>query len=284
LPVLASGAKNIIVRSFDVKKTAELIDEYQVTNVLLSPAFLIELWDYFINNKNSYSFKSLRNINVGSAALPGNKWKEMINTFGPLIQQNYGMAEVLAPLAFLRIANPGAEKDKLTSVGKIIKQVKIKLIDVDSHNYGIICLSGKTTALGYWKSPCLTQQQFRNGWFITEDIGYISKEGFLHVIERTDNAIVLNGEKIFPRNIEEVIYEFPGIKEVAVILDEDRIVAYISVRRNYDIKIPELKQFCNNRLPTGISPSKFILLDNLPHSTSGKILKEKLNSTPNPFL
>jgi 2-furoate---CoA ligase len=276
LPALASGAKNILMQSFDVEKIAQTIDGEKVTNLVLPPSFLIELWDYFTASKNDYNFTSLKSISVGSAILPGNKWKEMIKTFGPIIQQSYGMAEVLAPIASLRITKPDNKRMNFTSVGKVIPQVKLRLRDLDSNNRGIICLRSRTSATGYWNRNDINWKHFQNGWFITEDIGRFDQKGNLYIIERVANIFKSKGEKVFPRHIEEIIHFFPGIKEVLVTKREEDIIAYISVRRNFKIDTLHLKHFCTELLPEIMRPSAFILLDYLPHSTSGKILKDKL--------
>jgi acyl-CoA synthetase (AMP-forming)/AMP-acid ligase II len=277
LPAIVSGAKNILIPTFDVVKVAQTIDREKVTNLLLPPSFLIELWDYYMAHRDVYHFKSVKSFIVGSAPLPGNKWTDMIDAFGPIVQQSYGMAEVLAPIASLRIKNPDVEKKKLISVGKVVKQVKLKLIDIDSNNRGIICLRSNTCGVGYWKMEDLTRHHFQNGWFITDDIVAIDQNSNLYIIDRVANIIKTDLEKIFPREIEEIIHYFPGVKEAVVIKKEENIIAFISVRRNFKLDLFQLKQFCNEVLSTNKIPEAFILIDHMPHSTSGKILKDQLN-------
>ena len=279
LPALVSGAKNMLMQSFDVEKIAQTIDGEKVTTLILPPAFLIELWDYFNANKNDYHFSSLKSISVGSAVLPGSKWKEMIKTFGPIIQQSYGMAEVLAPIASLRITKPDTKRLKFTSVGKVIPQVKLKLRELDSNKRGVICLRSKTSATGYWNREDLNRRHFQNGWFITEDIGKLDHHGNLYIIERIANIFKLNEEKVVPRGIEEIIHFYSGVKEVLVTKRGENIIAYIAIRRNFKIDTLQLKKFCSQLLPEILRPSTFILLDHLPHSTSGKIQKDKLELT-----
>jgi long-chain acyl-CoA synthetase len=189
------------------------------------------------------------------------------------------MAEVLAPIASLRITNPDSKRIKFTSVGKIIPQVKLKLINPESNNRGIICLRSKTSATGYWNKEDLNRRHFQKGWFISEDIGKLDQRGNLYLIERVANIFKMNNEKVMPRGIEEIIHFFPGVKEVLVIKRVKDIMAYISVRRNFKIDTLQLKKFCKELLPEMHRPSAFILLDHLPHSTSGKILKDKLDRT-----
>jgi long-chain acyl-CoA synthetase len=283
LPALASGARNILMRSFDPQNVADVIDREKVTNLILPPSFLIELWDFYVNNKGKYDFKSLKNIGVGSAILPGNKWKEMIPDFGPILQQSYGMAEVLAPIASLKISDPEAEKYKLTSVGKVINQVKIKLKDVDAaglavhgSRMGIIYLRSKTCGVGYLGKEKLTQQHFQKGWFATNDIGCLDDNGNLHIIERASNIYIHDGVSIIPREIEEIIHCFKGVKEALVTKIDNDLVAYVSARRNLQIDLNQLKEFCTNHISAEKVPTKYILLDCLPHSTSGKILRKNL--------
>ena len=274
LPSLVSGAKSILLSSFNVEETADTIDKMGITHLVLPPSFLIQLWDFFESHKPAYHFKSIRNISVGSAILPGAKWAEMLRTFGPVIQQSYGMAEVLAPLAFLRITDPAGRKDLLTSVGKTIPQVKIRVMDKARGNTGILKIKSTTSALGYWKQPELTRQFFENGWFVTTDLGYVNQEGYLFIKGRAAHAINYKNNTLNPRDIEEVIHEFPGVKEVCILIRQNKLFAVVTQRTGYTVNIAELKAFCSKNL--NVLPDEYVLLDTLPCSTSGKILREEI--------
>lgn len=274
LPSLVSGAKSILLPSFNVEEVADTIDKMGVTHLVLPPSFLIQLWDFFESRKPAYHFKSIRNISVGSAILPGAKWAEMVKTFGPVIQQSYGMAEVLAPLAFLRITNPEGQKDLLTSVGKTIPQVKIEVIDKAQNNPGILKILSKTCALGYWKQPELTRQFFENGWFVTTDLGYVNQEGYLFIKGRAAHVINYKNNTLNPRDIEEVIHEFPGVKEVCMLTRQDKLLVVLTQRTGYTVDVSELKAFCSKRLD--VHPDEFAIIDTLPCSTSGKILRDEI--------
>jgi acyl-CoA synthetase (AMP-forming)/AMP-acid ligase II len=275
-PALVSGVKSIFLQTFNKIEVANIIEKEKVTHVILPPSFLIELWDFYVANLNDYSFSSLQSISVGSAILHGKKWEDMIHTFGPIIQQSYGMAEVLAPLAFLKIENPAKQNNLLKSVGKPVPQIKIKLIEKNGDNTGTISISSPTSAIAYWKREELTKKHFHKNYFITTDLGYMDRKGYLFILDRKVNVIDLNGITIIPRKVEEVIHGIPGVKEVCVAKKEDELTAFISERIGYTLDMDEIKKYCLTQLPLNHVPAKYVILESLPHSSSGKILRDVL--------
>jgi acyl-coenzyme A synthetase/AMP-(fatty) acid ligase len=277
LPALVNGVKNLFLQRFNAKDVADVIEREKVTHLVLPPSFLIELWDYYVVNQNRYNFTSLQSISVGSAILHSKKWEEMIGTFGPIIQQSYGMAEVLAPLAFLKITDVAGQRRLLKSVGKPIPQVKVKIDTKSINKSGNICISSVTSAAGYWKKDELTRKHFYGNWFKTPDVGYFDEDGYLYINDRKANIYEFEGFQIISRDIEEVIHEFPGIKEVCIACFRSEIIAFISERLNHSMDVDELLKFCKSMIKDARAiPVRFIVLETLPHSTSGKLLKDNL--------
>ena len=274
LPWLASGGKMIIMKGYNAKKVAEVITRQKVTHMAMAPAFLIDLWSFYKANKSTYSLKSLESISVGSAALPGDKLKDIILDFGPIIQQSYGMAEVLAPLASLKILDPILESEKLRSVGKPIPQINIRLIEKNDDGIGKITVKSKTACRGYWTEKGLDTSVVKNSWFTTEDLGRFDREGNLYIVERKSNLFQRNGQVIFPRNIEELMHTYTGIKNVVVMNAQNKIQAYIVPHEKAVVDIKQLTQYCKEKLSAAEWPDEYIILDDLSMSSSGKLLRK----------
>lgn len=272
LPWLASGGKIILRKSYAAKEVSEIITGKKITHLVTAPVFLVDLWDYYMANRNKYDFSSLKSISVGSAPLSGSKLKQMIDTFGPIIQQSYGMAEVLAPLASLKIMDPEQDEDMLTSVGIPIKQVQIRLAEKDAMGNGKIKIFSNTGCLGYWTPDGIDRSCFQNRWFMTDDLGSFDKAGNLFILERKSRLIDHNGQVIMPRDIEEVIHSFAGIKDVVVNNSGRELKAYYTPCRNHTIDPVKLKKYCLQKLPKDQIPDAFVLIQEMPRSTSGKFL------------
>lgn len=272
LPWIASGGRMIIKKDYSPDDIANTIEEKYITHLTMAPVFLIDFWDYCLSAKNHRNFDSLKSISVGSAPLSGLKLKQIIEFFGPVIQQSYGMAEVLAPLATVRIRDPLKEKNKLTSVGIPIKQIGIKLTGKDEKGFGHICIRSKTSSLGYWNPEGIDRSCFQQNWFLTDDLGYFDKKGNLYIRERKSRVIHQSNSIIYPRDIEEIIHGYPAVKNVLVCKSGNKLFAYLSNRRNRTIDLSELKAYCLQHIPEQFIPDEFSIRVNLPVSTSGKIL------------
>ncbi len=276
LPWLASGGKMILLEKFNPGRIAEIISLKRVTHLSMAPSFLFELWDYCRGNNRKHDFSSLRSISVGSSPLAGNKLVELISFFGPIITQGYGMAEVLAPLASLRIDNPLLESDKLLSVGKPVKQVKIKIIQKDQTGIGIIAVKSNTVSLGYQTSQGLLKSSFQDGWFVTDDLGYFSEDGFLYIKGRRKNLVKKDDNFIYIRDLEELLHKIPGVLEVAVIWDDKKVSAYVSPQSNSPLSVSQIKSYLDGFNDTECKFDEIKIVPKLARSSSGKILRDKL--------
>lgn len=273
LPWLASGGKMLLLDKYDPEIICRTITEKRATHIIMAPYFLIDLWDFYQNNREKYDLSSLKSISVGSAALPGEKLKQMIKTFGPIISQSYGMSENLAPLASLCITNPDKEADQLTSVGKPILQISLKLVDINQDGIGRIAIKSKTTTLGYWGKEKLNTSAIQNAWFITEDLGKIDNEGNVYIIERTNNVNTVNGLKLYPRLLEEKIHKISGIKDVSLIVTGEKAVVYFTEMRNPKVNLEDLEKMCSTLFVPFALDFEIIRLEKFVVSSSGKILK-----------
>jgi long-chain acyl-CoA synthetase len=144
---------------------------------------------------------------------------------------------------------------------------------------------GGNVMLGYWNNPEETAKAFRNGWLLTGDIGYHDADGYFYITDRKKDMLLVNGNNVYPREIEEVIYQFPGIKETAVIGVPDarrgeRPVAFVIAAEGQVIEEKALLQFVRSKLADYKVPKRVIFVPALPRNATGKILKTELRKQP----
>jgi long-chain acyl-CoA synthetase len=139
--------------------------------------------------------------------------------------------------------------------------------------------------LGYWNQVAETAKVMRNGWLLTGDVGYRDTEGYYFITDRKKDMLLVNGINVYPREIEEILYAFPGVKEAAVIGKPDsrrgeQPVAFVSPNDGAVLEEKTLQQFVRKRLADYKVPRKVVLLPALPRNATGKILKTALRELP----
>ena len=146
---------------------------------------------------------------------------------------------------------------------------------------GEICIKGHNIMMGYWNNPGATEAAVRDGWLLTGDIGRLDEDGYVYITDRKKDMLLVNGINVYPREVEEVIYQFDGIKEVAVIGETDLrkgdlVVAYVVADDGSDLDESDLLAFLKTKLAAYKLPRKVMQIDALPRTATGKILKTKL--------
>ena len=135
--------------------------------------------------------------------------------------------------------------------------------------------------VGFWRQPAETAETVRDGWVYTGDMGYYDKRGYIYIVDRKKDMIISGGENIFPREVEEVLYQNPAVKEAAVIGVPDtywveRVHAVVVLKEGMSITAEDLRQFCKDRLAGYKAPKTLEFVEELPKNPTGKILKREL--------
>jgi long-subunit acyl-CoA synthetase (AMP-forming) len=215
----------------------------------------------------------LKNIITGTEPFPKTRLYEAIKFFGPIIYVGYGLVEVLPPIAIL---GP-ADYEKLESVGKVLKGVEIKFDE-----NGKIALKSKTVSAGYADNPSLNEYHFKDGWFYTNDYGYLDKDGYLYVKGREEDIVSRIPRPVFAREIEEKIYEFVFIRHCAVLPNEG-YAPHIVVSLTREMSEEEVKKLILDKISKsegtllwGQPTPQIMVKDKLPINTVGKLDKRKL--------
>lgn len=270
----------ILLPKFTSKDALQTISKEKPTLFPGAPTLYIAL----INDPDvaSYDLQSIKACISGSAALPI-EVKERFETLtkGKLVE-GYGLSET-SPVTH---ANVIYGKNVAGSIG--IPWPDTEAIILDEHGVeaeigqiGEIAIKGPQVMKGYWNSPEQTDKAFQNGWFMTGDMGYVDEEGFFYVVDRKKDMIIAGGYKIYPREVEEVLYEHDDVLECTVIgiPDEYRgetVKAFIVTKEGRELTQTSLDRHCRQRLAAYKVPRAYEWRDTLPKSMIGKILKRKL--------
>jgi long-chain acyl-CoA synthetase len=218
----------------------------------------------------------------GAAPLPVQVLHDFEAKFGIPLIEGYGLSEA-SPVV---TKNPISGRRKPGSIGLPIANVEVSVQDDDGrllphHTVGEICVRGGNVMLGYWNQPEETAKAMRNGWLLTGDIGYRDSEGYYYITDRKKDMLLVNGINVYPREIEEVIYQFSGVKEAAVIGVPDarkgeQPMAFVAAVEGATLSEKEVAAFLKERLADYKVPRKIVLVEALPRNATGKILKTTL--------
>jgi fatty-acyl-CoA synthase len=295
MPMLFSGAMQIIPPAYTADHLARLISKHEITRMFLTPSLLIDLLDH-----PEADLSSLRNVIYGTAPMPVPKLEEAILRWGPIFQQGYGMAEVLPPVSLLQMhqhvrGDSPAPRSVLRSVGKIVPEVRVKIIDdhgsvLPTGEVGEVLIKSPTTFSGYWQNEEMNARVLREGWYHSGDLGFIDTDGFLHILGRRHDMIKTSSGHVFPLLIEERAHDHPGVKEAALIPAETDagLLLVVSPRRalHSPEKLAHLKQELaalyaqDTQIPIG--PDQIKIMDELPRSYLVKVLRRDIRSSMSP--
>jgi len=218
----------------------------------------------------------------GAAPLPTELVEPFEKKFGGRLLEGYGLTEASPVVSAHRYSGVR----KLGSVGQAIPGVEITILDdadhvVPSGEVGEVCVRGPNVMQGYYRLAEETAAALRQGWLHTGDMGRLDGDGYLYIVERKKDLIIRGGFNVYPRDVEEVLYAHPAVAEAAVVGMRDpvmgeEVVAYIALKPGATTDEASLLSFCQSRLAKYKSPRHIRLLDSLPKSPIGKILKKEL--------
>ncbi|MFF3613962.1 class I adenylate-forming enzyme family protein [Streptomyces sp. NPDC002580] len=235
-------------------------------------------------------FSSFLNISSGGAPLPPALVEKFRAALGPYIRNGYGLTECTAPCASVP---PGLEAPVDPASGTLAVGVPgpdsvVRIVDdageeVPFGEQGEILVSGPQVVPGYWRRPEATAETFPDGELRTGDIGFMDADGWLYVVDRKKDMINASGFKVWPREVEDVLYTHPAVREAAVVGIPDgyrgeTVKAYISLRPGASEDPDALAAYCKERLAAYKYPRRVEILPELPKTASGKILRRELRS------
>ncbi|MEU6318925.1 AMP-binding protein [Streptomyces sp. NPDC047009] len=237
-------------------------------------------------------FSSFRVISSGGAPLPPALVEKFRAGFGPYVRNGYGLTECTAPCAAVP---PGREapvdpESGTLAVGVPGPDTVVRIVDDQGEEMpfgrqGEIVVRGPQVVPGYWRRPEATAETFPDGELRTGDIGFMDEQGWLYVVDRKKDMINASGFKVWPREVEDVLYTHPAVREAAVVGVPDgyrgeTVKAYISLRPGAVADPDALAAYCKERLAAYKYPRQVEILPDLPKTASGKILRRELRSRP----
>ena len=278
----ASGSTVTLIPRFDARATLAAIAGERATVFAGVPTMYSALLEQARHDTADAS--SLRVCVSGGAALPVEVLRSFEETFGCMILEGYGLSET-SPVASFN--HPDSER-KPGSIGTPIDGVEFRLIDddgKDADDLGEIAIRGHNVMKGYWQRPEDTGAAFADGWFRTGDIARVDSDGYYYIVDRKKDLIIRGGYNVYPREVEEVLYEHPAVREAAVIglphpsLGEE-IGAAVALRGGASATPEELRDFVKQRIAAYKYPRQIWLVDELPKGPTGKILRREVVPPP----
>jgi len=284
LCVLMVGGKVAINRKPDLNGILKLIADERCTHINSVPT--LYSWLLQMTDMDAYDLSSLRSVSYAGSPMPIELLKQCMAKFGNIMSQAYGMTEALG-VSMLPAQDHVVDGDKsrlLASAGKSILCAEVGIVDEQDKSQapgelGEIVVKGKHVMMGYWKNPELTQQTIRDGWYHSGDMGFIDEEGYLFLVDRKADMIVTGGENVYPKEVEDVLYEHPAVAMAAVVSAPDekwgeRVQAAVVLKKDEVVAEEDLVVFCKDRLAGYKCPKVVEFWEALPTTPVGKILRK----------
>jgi acyl-CoA synthetase (AMP-forming)/AMP-acid ligase II len=283
------GGTSVTLDRFDPVTVLKTIEREKITYLFLVPTMLFRMLE--VPDADRYDLSSLQRVGYGAAPMPLDRLKRAIALFGPTLFQGYGLTETTANIAILGpeihdLSAPVRELERLKSCGRAHSGHELSImndngVEVPYGEIGEICVRSDSVMAGYWRDPENTAKAIRDGWLRTGDMAYMDEERYIFIAGRKNDMIKRGGEKIYPQEIEDILFDHPAVLEAAVcgIADPDwgeTPRAYIVVRAGYQLSDKELLAHCADRLPTFKCPQDVVFLAELPKTSSGKITRTGL--------
>src|SRR5262245_12364970 len=276
------GTRAVLLRWFNPELVLETIERYRVQQMAGVPTMYVYLLNY--PDAGRFDTSSMRVWGSGAAPLPVEIVEPFEKKFGGRIQEGYGLTEAAPVVSAHRVSG----ERRLGSVGQPIPGVEVTIQDdhdrvLPADEVGEVCVRGENVMLGYYQMPEETAKTIRNGWLHTGDMGRLDGDGFLYIVERKKDLIIRGGFNIYPREVEEVLYAHPAVSEAAVIGAPDPVmgegvVAFVVLKHGAAATADEMIAFCQARLAKFKCPKEVRLVDTLPKSPIGKILRKELRT------
>jgi long-chain acyl-CoA synthetase len=271
--VFGGGMLTLIPR-FDPVKALEIIQRDGVTVFEGVPTMYAAMLN--APDAGSYDTSSLKFCVSGGAAMPVEVMRGFEEKFGCKVLEGYGLSET-SPVASFN--HPDRER-KPGSIGTPIEGVEMKLADAEN-GVGEIAIRGHNVMKGYWRNPEATNEVMRDGWFHTGDMARVDDDGYYFIVDRKKDMIIRGGYNVYPREIEEVLYEHPAVAEAAVVgvpHDElgEEIGAAVALKEGAQASAEDLQAFVKDQVAAYKYPRRIWFVDELPKGPTGKILKREI--------
>jgi long-chain acyl-CoA synthetase len=278
---VGSGGTLTLLPRFDPGKALEIIQRDEVNVFQGVPTMYGAMLHH--PERDKYDVSTLKLCGSGGSAMPVELLRGFDQAFGCKILEGYGLSESSPVASF----NHADRERKPGSIGTPIKNVEMRVVDDDGHEVpqgevGEIVIRGYNVMKGYWQRPEATAETIIDGWLHTGDMGRVDEDGYFYVVDRKKELIIRGGYNVYPREIEEVLYEHPAVREAAVLgvpHDEygEEVGAAVALKDGASATPEELRDYVKSQVAAYKYPRVVWLLDDLPKGPTGKILKREIS-------
>ena len=277
LNALLCGASITILEAFAPKETLAAIKDYNVTVMYAVPP----MYNVLARVGQHQDLAGVKYFISGGASLPEKVAQQFAEKYGQKIIEGYGLSEASPVVALNPVSKP-----KYCSIGKVLPGQEVRVVDANGQTLapgmvGELVVRGPIVMKGYFNLPDDTANALKDDWLYTGDLAYQDSEGYIFIVDRLKDLIISNGENIYPREIEELLYAYPSIIEASVIGVADELRgqvarAYIVLAEGQSFDKKAVREYLQANIAPYKIPRDFHVVDALPKNQTGKILKRVL--------
>jgi long-chain acyl-CoA synthetase len=277
---IGGGGTLTLIPRFDPAKALEIIQRDRVNIFEGVPTMYSAM--LHLSERDKFDTSTLEICASGGSAMPVEVLKGFEDTFGCKVLEGYGLSETSPVASF----NHRDRERKPGSIGTPIEGVEMKVVDDDGNEVpqgevGEIVIRGHNVMKGYWNRDDATRETIIDGWFHTGDMATVDEDGYFFIVDRKKDMIIRGGYNVYPREIEEVLYEHPAVREAAVIgVPDDKmgeeVGAAVALKDGESVGEDELRSFVKEQVAAYKYPRKIWFVDELPKGPTGKILKREV--------
>lgn len=289
LPVLLRQGRCVLLERFTPDGFLEAVAREHATASLVVPTIIYALLDY--PGRERFDHSGLRNILYGAAPMAPERMREALAAFGPIFTQFFGQTE--APMALTAlpraahiVADPARELEVLASAGWPTFPTRLRLVDESGHDVppgqpGEIVVRAPNMMSGYLDNPDATAEAIRDGWLHTGDIARCDAVGLVSIVDRKKDVIIRSGFNVYPREVEDVLFEHPAVRQAAVVgVPHDKwgeeVRAVVVLREGQAVEERELIDFVKRRKGSIAAPTSIEFRDAIPLTNLGKVDKKAM--------
>ncbi len=289
LRYLLVGGTIVFLREFTPGEALRAIERHRITHALFTPTMMSQILD--LSEAQRVDIVTLRKVVYSGSFIPVDLQKRAIRFFGCDMVQTYGQVESSGILTVLPAEDHSLEESaplirRLASVGKELVGIEVRVVDergrdIPPHQVGEVIARGPNVFEGYFRDPGFTAEVLRDGWLRTGDVASVDEEGYIHIVDRKRDILMIGGISVYPKEIENVITEYPGVSEAAVVGRPDYTwgeipVAIVALRAGEKADTESLLAHCRKNMAPFKVPQAVEFIPSLPKNAQGKVLKAKL--------
>jgi acyl-CoA synthetase (AMP-forming)/AMP-acid ligase II len=282
LTFFTRGARSILMAKFDPAAFFACVTEQGGTSSFLVPTMIQMLVEHCTVTTAPVG---LANITYGGASISRTTLDAALETFGPILTQVFGTSEVPHPITALRHRDeidPRLADHAAVPTGRLVPAASMRLVDEqapdENGNHGELWVNGAQVMLGYWNNPAASTEALVDGWYRTGDVATVDETGLITIVDRIKDMIISGGLNVYPAEVERVLVEHEGVRDVCVVgIPDDRwgevVAAAVVIRAGSGLDGATLGDWCGERLAGYKKPRIVAVVDDLPKGSTAKISK-----------